>query len=196
MGPEVGDVTVITVTIPGREEMLKVATASVERQNVRAAYHAVGCVLPPEGPARMRSGLVSLAGTEWVAFLDDDDMLYPHHLETLLNAAQDDGGVEPHGKYPDVVIPYCDFIGPPLPDGYYNRPFDRQALRRHGIFPITVLARRSAVLKYGGFRTEDRYEDWALWNRMARGGCRFVTVPEITWTYRRGHESRTGGLNL
>jgi hypothetical protein len=63
-------------------------------------------------------------------------------------------------------------------------------LYEHGIFPLTVLARRQAVLGAGGFHADDKYEDWSLWNRMADQGARFVVVPKETWTYRTSTADR------
>lgn len=159
--------------------MLDEACASVAAQTA-SADHVVALDLSGAGPAALRNAMLDATSAEWVAFLDDDDLLDPHHLETLLR----------HSRNADVVIPHCRFSGDTIPPKYCNRPYDRAALRRHGIFPITVLARREAVLASGGFGDE-RYEDWALWNRMADNGCRFTVVPVITWTYRLGHGNRT-----
>ena len=125
-----------------------------------------------------RNGLMASSSAEWVAFLDDDDLLDPHHIATLLEGEA------------DVIVPHCRFIGPPLPLGFYNRPYDRKDLREHGIFPITVLARREAVLDAGGFG-EGRYEDWDLWNVMADAGASFEVIPLITWTYRTNGPGRS-----
>jgi glycosyltransferase involved in cell wall biosynthesis len=114
-----------------------------------------------------------------VAFLDDDDTIDPDHLETL--AAAPDA---------DVLAPFCRFDGPAIPAKYVNRRYERSALRAHGIFPITVLARRQAIIDAGSFDPSDRYEDWSLWNRMADNGCRFEILPVVTWTYRTAHRDR------
>lgn len=168
-------VTVITASLPHRHGLLAEAVASVVAQT-RPVAHLIG-IDAGQGVAEVRNALVRAANTEWVAFLDDDDLLDLHHVETLL------------GHDADVVIPHCRFDGPALPEGYCNRPYDRGALRRHGIFPITVLARREAVLDAGGFPTVG-WDDWGLWNAMADAGCRFEVVPEVTWTYRTSTADR------
>lgn len=175
--PGAGKVTVITASLPGRAHLLAEAIASVAAQTVPAAH--LIAVDAGHGVAEVRNQLVAAATSEWVAFLDDDDLLDPNHLETLLA----------HAAGHDVVIPHCRFDGPPLPEQFCNRPFDRQTLRRHGIFPITVLARRQAVLDAGGFPTEG-WDDWELWKRMDRRRARFTVVAETTWTYRTSTPDR------
>ncbi len=169
------DVTVITPTVPERAELLAEAARSVTAQALAPRDHLIGVDLHRRGPAEIRNRLTRAADTDWVAFLDDDDLLDPNHLEVL--AAHTDDA--------DVVYPWCR-LDPPdaIGDQFYNNHFDRDALRDRGIFPVTVLARRDALLAAGGFRPTDRYEDWGLWNRMADRDARFRCVPEPTWTYR------------
>lgn len=173
------DVTVITPSLPERLPLLVEAMASVAAQSLRPVTHLVEVDLAKRGPAAVRNELLAASTTEWVAFLDDDDLLDPNHLEVL--ARYSDGS--------DVVASHCRFDGPPLPPKFCNRPYARDVLRRHGIMPITFLARRSAIEAAGRFGLE-RYEDWELLNRMADNGCRFTVVPEVTWTYRTAHDDR------
>lgn len=168
-------VTVITASLPHRAHLLVEAHASVLLQTVPAAHSILVDASIPVAEARNR--LLAQVSTNWVAFLDDDDLLDPHHIEVLTRRAAA-GDV-------DVVIPYCRFDGPALPA--VNHPFDLDALRDHGIFPITVLARTEAIRAAGCFHLDDTWEDWSLWNRMADAGARFAVVPEVTWTYRTAH---------
>jgi glycosyltransferase involved in cell wall biosynthesis len=170
-------VTVVTPSLPERARMLSEAVESVGRQTRPPVAHLVGVDTQRRGPAMIRNQLLAAVETEWVAFLDDDDLLKPDHLELLA------------GHDADVVIPYCEFDGPPLPPRYCNQPFNRDKLEQHGIFPITVVA-RTAVIREAGCFGPERYEDWALWNRLADSGARFEVIPTVTWTYRTAHEMR------
>jgi glycosyltransferase involved in cell wall biosynthesis len=181
----VADVTVITPSLPERAVMLAEAVASVNAQTHPPADHMIAVDHSGRGPALIRDQLLKVTRTEWVAFLDDDDLLDPDHLEVLLDLAQRERA--------DVVYSWCRFEGPPLPAKYFNRRYQRETLRRHGIFPITVATRWSAIVDAGSFRADERYEDWELWNRMADQGARFAWTDRITWTYGRGHACRTEG---
>lgn len=183
------DVTVVTPSLPSRAGLLAEACASVAGQDALPAAHLIGVDHAGRGPAEIRSELVAAAHTKWVAFLDDDDLLDPCHLALLHRVGEQADA--------DVVIPYCRFDGDPLPARYCNQAYDRQALRERGIFPITVLVKTATVRRCGLFRPEDRYEDWALWNRVADWGGFFLVVPEVTWTYRTaGADRRTNGVNV
>lgn len=169
------NVTVVTPSLPSRSQLLAEAVASVNAQTVPCA-HLVGIDHRGEGPAVVRNRLLRAVDTTWVAFLDDDDLLDPTHVEQLLD----------HSADADIVIPRCRFEGGSIPDKFCNRPFDREALREHGIFPITVLAHNETMRRVHGF-PDARYEDWALWNTLADNGARFRTIDAVTWTYRFGH---------
>lgn len=180
-------ITVITASLPHRSAMLERAAASVEAQTLAPVAHRIN-VDASISVAEARNRLLAETTTPWVAFLDDDDVLDPHHLEMLAARASADDL--------DVVIPHCRFEGEPLPGlaccpGYYNRPFVLEDLRQHGIFPLTVLARVAAMDAAGNFPPDKPFEDWSLWNTMADMGSSFEVVPVVTWTYFRGHPSRT-----
>lgn len=168
-------VAVITPTLPERHDLLEQAMDSVHRQTVRPNEILVGIDLDGEGPAVIRNRLADQTKAEWLAFLDDDDVWYPHHLETLLGKA--------HGA--DVVYPDCEVTGN-HPGLTCNADFNREALERGNYIPVTVLIRRAAFNAGGQFNPADRFEDWGLWLRLSRLGARFVHVPVVTWCYRFG----------
>ena len=75
-------VSVITPTIPGREEFLAEARASVEAQTI-PVEHLVAVDRDGEGPAVVRNRLAAQATAKFLAFLDDDDVLLAEHCERL-----------------------------------------------------------------------------------------------------------------
>lgn len=174
------EITVITPSLPDRYVLLAEACRSVASQYYRPAAHLIGIDHNRRGPAIIRNELLAAVTTDWVAFLDDDDVLGHEHLETLIVGS---AGF-------DVIGAHCKFDGPPIPPKFCNRPYDREVLRQHNIMPITFLARTAAIRDSGGFRSEDRYEDWSLLNRMADNDCHFKIIPKVTWTYRTSTPDR------
>jgi glycosyltransferase involved in cell wall biosynthesis len=190
-------VTVCIPTIPGRERDLGRAIKSINIQDWRDVETAVFPDHDYRGPAYARNYMVDRARTEWIAFLDDDDYFLPHHISTLVLAAEESGA--------DLVWPWFRVDGgtDPFPQNR-GRQWDREDPH---LFPITVLVRRSVIREVGGFDygvpMEDpnepgggrmvNGEDWRLWLRMSEAGARFHHVDEVTWVWRH-HGRNSSGL--
>jgi glycosyltransferase involved in cell wall biosynthesis len=208
-------VAVIIPTIPGREALLNAACRSVVNQTEWVTHHPRR---PPwywvevdgarSGAAATRNRALQGVNTEWVAFLDDDDILYPQHLEVCLDAAESSGA--------DLVYPYPDFGSHRdplatlqngrvvLPFGVPFGPEQEWWLRNKGGFiPVTHLVRRELVLQVGGFPEQGSFpvpagnnsgqcEDYGLLIRLLDAGARFFHTPHRTWRYRL-HADNTGG---
>lgn len=173
-----GLVTVITPSLPGRAHLLEQCQASVAASTV-PVVHLIRVDVDRVGPAVIRSELLDETRTELVAFLDDDDLIDPDHLEALAEAIGDTGA--------DLAWSWHRTEGKGAPTT--PRPRSVQAataMLRGGrnCIPVTVLAKREAVELAGGFQPSDRYEDYQLWLRMLALGQRFALVKRETWTYR------------
>lgn len=162
-------------THPGREAVLERALTSVKAQTL--APQAIHVVLDEQrrGAARTRNQALALVETEWVAFLDSDDELLPHHLKACARHATLTGA--------DVVYP--GFEGED-PTGMFGVAFDPLLLRRRNYIPVTVLARTDLVKAVGGFTPHpdengDPCEDWGLWLALLSVGTRFSHLPQRTW---------------
>jgi LmbE family N-acetylglucosaminyl deacetylase/glycosyltransferase involved in cell wall biosynthesis len=120
---------------------------------------------------------VRAAKSEFIAFLDDDDLYYPEHLSTLSNAASGSNAV---AWYSDAVSA---FIDGDRRDSLriYSRDFDRELLLVDNYIPLpTLLFRRADFLDAGGFDPAfDLFEDWDFLIRLAQRGD-FVRVPRMT----------------
>lgn len=170
--------TVITPTIPGREEMLRECHASVEALGLS---HLIEIDVDREGPAVVRNRLLRQVRTEWTLFVDDDDVLYPNYLGTVM----------PHLGEADVVYTAWRLSGATDPVPYPT--FDPALLRQHNFIPVTACVRTSAIRSVGGFPSA-KLEDHALWLSLLDAGYRFRYVPVIAWHYRRNPGSRTEGV--
>lgn len=176
---------VITPTIEGREELLAECCESVKMQTIGVRQHVI-CDSTRVGPAVCRNVILEHLDAEWVAFLDDDDLMDEDHLETLAAAI--------NGHDADLAFSWYRTVGA-TPSTERVRRWDDYAygvmLGGRNLIPVTVLARREALVEAGGFRNEDRYEDYSLWMRMLRNGARVAAVSRETWTYRMLGGNRT-----
>lgn len=187
-------IAVLTPSLPDRGELLAEAVASVRTQTYRPAAHAIAIDYENDGIGALLNRLAHSTDAEWLARLDDDDLLQPNHLEVLCSASKD----------ADIVYSWCAVEARgdvPEPDVLTrnrwlpNQEFDEQRLRAGNYIPATTLVRRSLWAELDGWREDgwrfggDRddpamTEDWDFWLRALDAGARFKCVPVVTWTYR------------
>jgi hypothetical protein len=147
-----------------------------------------------EGSAVMRNRAIARVETSWVAFLDDDDELLPHHFETLMDYAK---------RWPDVDVfyPGCrvfDGKGREVPRmmewGRYLQKFDADLLRERSYIPVTSMVRTS-LAKQAKFEAPEGsvYDDWGFYLQLLNLGAKFMHVPVITWHWHH-HGSNSQGL--
>lgn len=192
-------VAVVTPTIPTRSTLLVEALASVAAQTRPPDAISVAIDLHHEGAAATRNRALAAVDTDWVAFLDDDDLLEPVHLERVLDHAEETGA--------DLVYPWFTVDGGTDPLGMEGQPFDPDALRRANYIPVTYLVRTKLIKAVGGFPgpgwQDDlgiqlqpdvaTCEDWAALLRMVDAGAVVVHLPERTWVWRHWG-GNTGGV--
>lgn len=165
--------TVITPTIPGREQLLEECRDSVLGQTHPAVQHLVGVDERREGPATVRNRLVAQSQSEWILPLDDDDLLDADCVERLVAASQG----------ADVTYSWCRMLG--RTDGWVpNKLYAEYALFRQNYIPNTALIRRDMWNLIGGHRPGVHMEDWLAWITMVQHGAKFRCLPEVTWSYR------------
>jgi len=181
----------VSIIIPthDRRELLRRSLASVQAQLYRPlevvvvndAGQRVDDLLPPSGEdlrfrlvhnatnlylARSRNEGLACARGEWVLCLDDDDLLYPHHVGHLLAVAQREAA--------DLVVGVSllhrrDGAAETI-SAWPSHPFTVAALSRHNVAPVqAVLFRRALAQDIGGFDGELRsFEDWDFWLRAVQ----------------------------
>lgn len=130
----------------------------------------------------MNSG-VATATTEWIAFLDDDDLYYEEHLPTLFRAAASRDAL---GWYTDAVSAIYEIgeDGAPVVRQRlrsYAAEFDRELLAVDNYIPLpTLLVRKSDFLSAGGFDPAfDLFEDWDFLLRLSKLG-ELMRIPRVT----------------
>ena len=122
------------------------------------------------------------ASNAFLAFLDDDDLFYPEHLDTLTRAAQSQHAA----WYSDALSAFLRIGGNGAYETHsrlrlYAQDFDRDLLQIDNYIPLpAVLMKREAFLDAGGFDPAfDLFEDWDLLLRLAKRGD-FLRVPRVT----------------
>ena len=202
-------ITVITASIPGREELLGATLASVYNQQIPVEAHLVMAKtitsgMPgPQHCAIQQGYLLPAVRSEFTMRLADDDQLLPHYVATML----------PYLDQADVLYAW---------DANGSRPrvncndwgHDRVTATletSNWIDGSAVLMRTEILRSFGGWPTEwegaglfqgghfkgyqSGYDDQTVFYCMAKAGARFLCVPEETWAYGTGPWSRlsTGG---
>lgn len=136
------------------------------------------------GPSESRNIGLSMATSDWIAFLDVDDLWNPNHLQSLLDCAFKSGSTF---VYSDLqVIDYSSretiYCGYPenefvVPNDLYTGSF---------IMPSQVLVHRSIGLFPNWFDVDLRYgEDADCWIRLYHNGAKFQCTGIATCYYRK-----------
>jgi LmbE family N-acetylglucosaminyl deacetylase len=202
-----GPLVSIVVRTKDRPALLAQALASVEASTYRrvevvlvndggaAPETATDFTLPlvrvdldrNRGRAAAANAGVAAARGDYVLFLDDDDVIAPEHVETLVGLAvgsgarvvYTDAAVGVYGADPDGG---WSAQGRSLP---YSRDFDPDLLLFDNYIPFhTVLVERGLYREVGAFdESLAFFEDWDLLIRLARV-TRFHHLARVTCEYR------------
>ncbi|MCP9296734.1 MAG: glycosyltransferase [Planktothrix agardhii LY1] len=204
---------IVSVIIPtkDRPEMLKIAVQSVlaqtyknteiivvndggvdvqellNRLNYRGNIFYLKHDYPKERSATRNAG-IRIATGKYICYLDDDDLYYPNHIQTLVEVLENS----------EYKVAYTDATkaDQEKQDGKYvtiNRSvpysydFDPDLLMVNNYIPILCIMHERGCLDQTGLfdETLDTHEDWDLWIRMCLKFGSFYhikqTTCEFTW---------------
>lgn len=184
--------TVCVPSIPPRVVLLDRALRSVDAQELQPAAVSVYVDKDGIGGPAARNHAVADADTGWLAMLDDDDEFLPHHLSTLVAAAEEH----------DADYAFGDFTVPEQPhfrlDSFCYGEFDPTAPLQT---TITVLVRRSLFYDVGGYYEPTLQtmmngdvlgEDFDFTEKCVKAGARIHHVQQVTWLWHH-HFGNTSG---
>lgn len=182
------DVTICIPTIPPRERFLERAIVSVRQQTIPTDW-VVAVDENHDGAWTTRNRAAEMAKTEWIGFLDDDDVLMDHHVQHLLEIAFKHDAVMSWGWF--------HVIGGRDPFPHYR---GRQYNPHHPhIVPITYLVQRDVFLKTGGFREDAGVGAWDAQDQPVideifdlSGGALIASSRKTWWWHHHG--GNTSGM--
>lgn len=184
----------VVVVEDGKETAKEMILQEFSSMNIH--YFVTG-----EKVGRSRAGNLAMqaAKGEFLNFLDDDDLFFADHIETLVHAAITSGKKAAYATAYETPIK----IYSQVPYVYevaeykkvYTQSFDPVKLCYHNYIPIQcILFHRSLFELYGGMdETLDALEDWDLWVRYSLY-TDFEFVEKTTSIYRVPSEKKDRGI--
>jgi len=112
-------------------------------------------------PAARNLGIEAAQG-RYIAYLDDDDWFYPHHLQLLTTYA---GELSVRWLYSDADVSTGAITQPGMSVNY-----SFEELHAHNITPVCCVMHEISLVDEAGKFDESlpNHEDWDLWLRMSR----------------------------
>ena len=186
-----GDVTVVIPHIPTtlRTTLLQRALKSIREQTFPVHDVIVVTDTEHEGASVTRNRGLESVTTPFVSFLDDDDIMYPRHVEVCRDALLREDA--------HVAYPWFDVLNGTDPLGMFGKPFDPDHLMVSNYIPVTVVAVTEKLREVGGFiphpdAAGHPNEDWGCWLAVYRSGGKIVHVPERTWGWEHASQNTSG----
>lgn len=182
-------ITVLIACHPARlSNGLAVETfSSVARQSLQPDTVILVNDLERAGAGRTRQKLLRMVETEWLAWVDSDDVLLPSHLEKLYNHAQETGAVFVNSW----------FYAPHDPLGHYGKPLD-PCNPHHTTITFMV---KTELAQEVGFReslTDGPFseEDWGHISGIAAlccaRGLKMSHLATRSWRWRQEGQNSSG----
>lgn len=161
-------------------------------------YPAIFTYIPLEKNGGLGNALrigVEKARNELIARMDTDDISTPNRFEKQLGKFEEDPDLDMVGGdiFEFTVSPQEINSVRKVPSSH--KEIVERLKTRSPFNHVTVMFKKSAVLKAGNYQDFYLFEDWYLWIRMYLNGCRFANVPENFCFVRvEGMANRRGGM--
>lgn len=134
------------------------------------------------GQSAGRNLAIRSARGRWIAYLDDDDLYLPNHLETLVEALVRTGAMVAYTDSTRVVEEEVDGEWVALSrELAMSHDFDREHFLRDNLTPVINVMHERSCWEICGPHDETLpvLEDWDYWIRLSRRWD-FVHIPKVT----------------
>jgi Glycosyltransferases involved in cell wall biogenesis len=122
------------------------------------------------GLGAARNSGIKVARGEYLCYLDDDDIFYPNHLETLLTFMEEHGVFAAYTDSYEAIQKEMNGVRVTVKRRLlYSCDLEFNAILVNNLFPsLCMMHRRSCIDKIGFFdETLTTHEDWEMWIRLA-----------------------------
>ncbi|MGE0085827.1 MAG: glycosyltransferase [Desulfococcaceae bacterium] len=181
----------IIVVNDGGEDVSDMLNALNTRGNIIYIRHEEN-----RGISAARNTALRAAKGHYIAYLDDDDVYYPDHLETLVSVLE-------QGKYKVAYTDSHERIQIWITDRYVtveekkavSGDFDRSRLLAANYISTLNIVHQRDILTQSGLFDENlpSHEDWDLWIRFSISHD-FCHIPKITAAYTRREDKTSKTL--
>jgi glycosyltransferase involved in cell wall biosynthesis/ADP-heptose:LPS heptosyltransferase/Flp pilus assembly protein TadD/predicted O-methyltransferase YrrM len=151
------------------------------------------------GLAAARNTGIKVSRGKYIAYLDDDDIFYPDHLETLVFSMIKGGHkvayTDAHRAHQAMNSGRYSVTARDLP---YSYDFDYDTILVTNFVPVLCFLHERACIDQTGFFDESltTHEDWDMWIRMSRT-FKFAHISKVTceFTWRQDGTTMTSSLH-
>lgn len=137
--------------------------------------------LIPTKPGRPMNELMNLtfqkAETDWLMWIGLDDLILPEAFDELDEA---------HQAHADILVSGCLFSN----GGQWMGRWDTSLLRTQPPIPSNSPIRRQTMIDAGGI-DDCKYNDWAIWLRLAKHGAKPYQGTKYGMLYHHGERHPT-----
>ncbi len=141
---------------------------------------------------------LNLCSNELIARMDSDDIAAPHRFEKQLKYMTDHPEIDISGTNIGEFHESVDKISSYRKLPYRSDDILHFAKKRNPLNHVTVIFRKTSIIKAGGYRPFHGYEDYYLWIRMIQNGSLIGNIPENLVFARIGNNmfARRRGIKL